>query len=240
VAADSLGSRRRGLAGHGRAAAGTRQRRADRDGAATGLTGGVDAGSALYGHIAGRVGDDRPAGGVCGEALGAQLPNDLDIAADAGIDPALVNRYFGSKEGLFTAVLNSITKDPFALRPFPNNFGEELARMVLRLSGDRHQTQLMALDLAIRSTNSPIAHAIVRQDLEERFIQPLVEKFGGGPDAAARAHIVMSITMGIGVMRGVLGEEAASLQVREEMIAHLAPILDQLADPASAGRGRED
>jgi AcrR family transcriptional regulator len=157
-----------------------------------------------------------------------------DIAADAGIDPALVNRYFGSKEGLFTAVLASITKEPFALRPKPPEFGDELARIVLRLTGDRHQKQLMALDLAIRSTNSPTANAIVREDLEERFIAPLVERFGGGPDAAARAHICTAITMGMGVMRGVLGEDAPGLQVREEMIAHLAPLLDMLADPTKS------
>ena len=163
-----------------------------------------------------------------------------DIAADAGIDPALVNRYFGSKEGLFTAVLNSITKEPFALQPSPGEFGEGLARIVLRLTGDRHENQLMALDLAIRSTNSPTAHAMVRDDLEERFIAPLVEKFGGGPDAAARAHIVMAITMGIGVIRGVLGEEAPSLQMREEMIAHLAPLLDMLADPVAFKTKRDE
>ena len=163
-----------------------------------------------------------------------------DIAADAGIDPALVNRYFGSKEGLYTAVVNSITKDPLVLRPDRGHFGEEVARMVLRMSGDRHEDQLLALDMAIRSTNSPTAHAMVRQDIQERFITPLVEKFGGGPDATARAYIVMSITMGIGVMRGVLGEEASSLRVREEMIAQLAPILDMLADPDGSERARED
>ena len=162
-----------------------------------------------------------------------------DIAADAGIDPALVNRYFGSKEGLFTAVLSSITKDPFALRPAAGEFGDALSRIILRLTGDRHQAQLMALDLAIRSTNSPTANAIVREDLEERFIAPLVERLGGGPDAAARAHIIMAITMGIGVIRGVLGEEGPSLQVREEMITHLAPVLDMLADPTGAPTRRD-
>jgi AcrR family transcriptional regulator len=157
-----------------------------------------------------------------------------DIAADAGIDPSLVYRYFGSKEGLFTTVLSSITKDPFVLRPGPDEFGEKLAQIVLQLAGDRHEAQLMALDLAIRSTNSPTAHAIVREDLAERFIAPLVEKFGGGPDAVARAHICMAITMGMGVMRGVLGAGAPSRQLREDMIVHLAPILDRLAEPPAA------
>ncbi|HTK34347.1 MAG TPA: TetR/AcrR family transcriptional regulator [Caulobacteraceae bacterium] len=175
------------------------------------------------------------------EAAKARFVNDgyeqvgvRDIAADAGIDPALVNRYFGSKEGLFNAVLSSITKEPFSLQVKPPEFGDELARIVLRMTGDRHQNQLMALDLAIRSTNSPTAHAIVRDDLEERFIDPLVARFGGGPDAVARSHICIAITMGMGVMRGILGEDGPSLQVREEMIAHLAPLLDILADPSKS------
>jgi AcrR family transcriptional regulator len=161
-----------------------------------------------------------------------------DIAADAGIDPALVNRYFGSKEGLFIAVLGSFTTDPMSLRVSKAEFGNELARLVLRLGGDRHQDQLQALDLAIRSTNSPVAHAAVRDDLETRFIAPLVERFGGGRDARARAHLCVAITMGMGVMRGILGERGPCRGIREEMIGRLATIFDMLAEPDAAASGR--
>ena len=40
--------------------------------------------------------------------------------------------------------------------------------------------------------------------------------------------------MGLGVMRGVLGDDAPGLQVREDMIAHLAPIFNELASPGEA------
>jgi AcrR family transcriptional regulator len=155
-----------------------------------------------------------------------------DIAADAGIDPALVNRYFGSKEGLLNEVVNSSARSPFFEGAFSEpDFGAELARLLMRLSGDRHKGQLSTLDLTIRSTSSPTAIAIIREDLERRFIRPLVARFGGGPDATARAYVCVAITMGLGVMRGLLGDEGPGLKVREDMIAHLAPIFNQLSKP---------
>jgi AcrR family transcriptional regulator len=51
------------------------------------------------------------------------------VAAHAGVDVALVNRYFGSKQGLFAAI---ITTEAFTFEPFmaigKAGFAEGLAR----------------------------------------------------------------------------------------------------------------
>ena len=155
-----------------------------------------------------------------------------EIAADAGIDPALVNRYFGSKEGLLVAVLESLVDKSHELQMPPGELGPAVARRILLREGQRSQDQLNAIDMAIRS-NSPNARAVVRDDVKARFVAPIAERLGGGPDAEARAHLFSAIMMGVGVMRGLLGESAASRPYVNEMIAHLAPILDQLADPGA-------
>ena len=156
-----------------------------------------------------------------------------DIAAGAGIDPALVNRYFGSKEGLFQAVQSSIARGPSQFDGPPEELGERLARMVLRWEGERAQSQLTAIEIAIRSTTSPTAQAIVREDIERRFVKPLAERLGPGEDAAVRAQLAVAIIMGGGVIRGVLGEAEPARQHREAMIVHLAPMLQRLLDPVS-------
>lgn len=156
-----------------------------------------------------------------------------EIAADAGIDPALVNRYFGSKEGLLVAVLEALVEPTKELSLPPGALGPALARRILYREGQKSQDQLLAIDMAIRS-NSPTARAVVRDDLEKRFIQPMAERLGGGPDAQARAQLVSAVMMGVGVMRGLLGDDASARPYLEEMIQHLGSMLGRLTDPAAA------
>ena len=55
-----------------------------------------------------------------------------DIAARAGVDPALVNRYFGSKEGLFSEAVASKFDLSHLLDGDRATLGERLARYVLQ------------------------------------------------------------------------------------------------------------
>ncbi len=155
-----------------------------------------------------------------------------DIAAEAGVDPALVNRYFGSKEGLLVAVLEALVGGPPAFTLPRGEIGPAVARWILAWEGEGSRDQLMALDMAIRSTNSPTARAVVREDVETRFVAPIVERLGGGADAEVRALLFNAIVMGASVVRGLLGDRAAMRPHLDEMIAYLGPILERLLDPA--------
>ncbi len=59
------------------------------------------------------------------------------IAAKAGVDPALVHHYFGTKEKLFLATMNSpidpAVELPKALAGPPEQAGERLIRLVLNV-----------------------------------------------------------------------------------------------------------
>jgi AcrR family transcriptional regulator len=154
-----------------------------------------------------------------------------DIAADAGVDPALVNRYFGSKEGLFVAVLESLV-GPSGLYRLPSGeFGPAVARGLLYREGERSQNQLLALDICIRATASPTARSAALEDLERRFVAPMAERLGGGEDAEVRALVFNAMIFGAAILRELLGDRAAMRPRLEQLIAVLGPVLDRLAAP---------
>ena len=76
------------------------------------------------------------------------------IAKEAGVDAALIHHYFGSKEGLFQAVLNA------AIRP------EQLEALVVSESPDDWGRQLVrAADKVWTSPAAPALKAVVRRVL---------------------------------------------------------------------------
>jgi AcrR family transcriptional regulator len=126
-----------------------------------------------------------------------------EIAARAGADPALVNRYFGSKEALFT---EAVTRK-FDLRQlFAGDLatlGDRLARFVLQkppIPGHDYNP-LVAL---LRSASCEVPARMLREGLSEGFVRPLAARLDG-PDAAARAELAGSMLLGLLVCRTVIG-----------------------------------
>src|SRR5262245_66433993 len=71
-----------------------------------------------------------------------------EIAADAGVTAALVNRYFGSKEGLFAEVIKRALDMKHLLSGRGANLADHLARLMVygqEDSGDRGNTPLLLL-----------------------------------------------------------------------------------------------
>src|SRR5471032_2960658 len=53
-----------------------------------------------------------------------------DIAADAGADAALINRYFGGKDGLFAAALKESIRPDGIFQWDRKTFGRDIAKMM--------------------------------------------------------------------------------------------------------------
>src|SRR5436309_8529426 len=71
-----------------------------------------------------------------------------EIAADAGVTAALVNRYFGSKEGLFAEVIKRALDIRHWLSDRRANLPDHLARVMVHGqedSGERGHTPLLLL-----------------------------------------------------------------------------------------------
>ncbi|NUR93221.1 MAG: TetR family transcriptional regulator, partial [Nonomuraea sp.] len=109
------------------------------------------------------------------------------IAADAGIDPAMVMRYFGTKEGLFAAAVEPRLGIP-DLTEWPR---EEAGRRLAEFFVERWDSDdsIVAL-LRAAASNEPTAIGRMR-DVFVRQVAPAIARFCADPaQAPARAALV--------------------------------------------------
>lgn len=123
-----------------------------------------------------------------------------EIASDAGVDAALISRYFGSKEELFKAVL---CRGPGADGLFdgdPADFGKRMAHMLVVEPSDSHKIEKFLIML--RSASSPTAAEAIRQNGKDSFYGPF-EAWIGTEDAPVRTRLAASIIMGFALSRAL-------------------------------------
>lgn len=140
------------------------------------------------------------------------------IAAEAGIDPALVLRYFGSKEELLAAVLAESGSVRDLLDGPRSDFGARAARMLLL--EPMEDRKLSVLQIILRSASSPKAGPLIRRNTQVAFYEPM-EAWLGGEDAAIRARTVGAIIMGAAMSRAVdnngLDDESDRLRLADRL-----------------------
>lgn len=157
-----------------------------------------------------------------------------DIAAVAGIDPALVIRYFGSKEKLFCEAIGP----KFDLRAVIDG---DRAGLALRLARAMLNKPVSAVGsepllLLVRSAQSDPAAGMLRTFVDDGVIVPLAAAIGGA-DGERRASLIASTLLGVFVGRFVLALPAMTGDpeaLTEEMAAALQAIID--GAPDSPGR----
>lgn len=129
------------------------------------------------------------------------------IAAEAGVDPALVHHYFGRKDELFAAAVElPIGPEALATRVFAGGLdgaGTRLAEVFFEV-WERQATR-QALLTMLRGAFGTVAGAAV---LREFFGQVLVQRGAAhmhGDDAALRMSLAAAHLIGIAVLRYVVG-----------------------------------
>jgi AcrR family transcriptional regulator len=127
------------------------------------------------------------------------------IAEGAGVTAMMVNRYFGSKEGLFGEVVTDTMRDPIILSP-ENLAAPDIARAfaaaLVGLTGqDTHP--LDGFLILFRSTSSPVAARIARERIAAAH-QLAAQSVVSGAHARERAAIFLSIVAGFQMMRQML------------------------------------
>lgn len=145
------------------------------------------------------------------------------VAFAAGVDAALIARYFGSKEGLFAAAVGDPARPAIRLPLDRSNFGEWLARRLL----ERRSEDPARLLMLQHSVKNATAAAIVRRMLLERFVRP-VGAWIGGEEGELRASLIISHLAGFAMMLHLRIEPLASDS--ELAVALIAPMLQALVD----------
>ena len=124
-----------------------------------------------------------------------------DVAARAGVNQALLFRYFGSKQELFAAVLTRNSEQVIA-----ELSAAELPRqLLLNLLDSAEPHGEHPLVAMLRSWSDERAAEMLRGELGARYTERFAE-LTDADDAQLRADLVLAWVFGIGMVRSVLGK----------------------------------
>jgi AcrR family transcriptional regulator len=155
---------------------------------------------------------------------GYQRAGAREIAADAGVNAALINRYFGSKEKLFAEVIERALDIGHLLQDQRGDLADYLARVMVYGREELKDWGYTPLLLLLRSATEPHAVKLFRRDLNCTALPLLAEQIGGD-DAAVRAAMVMAQLTGFATMYHVLRPKAFADAGGEELVALLSKSL---------------
>lgn len=143
-----------------------------------------------------------------------------DVGRRAGVDPALVVRYFDSKVGLYVAVLRARTGDA---DPAPLT---SRARLIELLASGATPGRSPLLPAAVAPHADPATQEVVRAELYARLVAPLEAAWttAGVEQAGLRAEIAAAAILGVALTRSA-GTFPLLSAVAPEDLAELAHLL---------------
>lgn len=145
------------------------------------------------------------------------------IAREAGIDPSMVMRYYGSKEGLFAAASEFDLRLPDLADVPRGEVGRALVGHFLdRWEGDEVLTALLRVGVT-NTAGSRRMQEIFREQLEP-VVTAVCPVPGQGP---MRAALVSSQILGMALSRFVLRIAPAAGMSRQELVAWLGPTVQR-------------
>lgn len=161
------------------------------------------------------------------------------VAASAGVDPALVHHYFGTKDNLFLAALEMPVDPRELLAPVvqmgPDGAGERLLRTFLSVWDDPEiQVQLLAV---VRSVLNEDGGQLLKEGFIPVVVGPVVGRLVSD-QPEVRVPLVVSQVIGLIVARYVLALPPMATMPAEDVVARIGPVLQHyLTGDLSAGVG---
>lgn len=121
-----------------------------------------------------------------------------DIGERAGVDPALIARYFNNKSGLYTAVLSAELGDAAP----PDLLGSDRLRVLLERADRRGAGPVFRS--AVHAEGAPVVQDAARAQLYLRLVDPLRERFAasGLDRPRLRAEVAVAAFLGVLLARG--------------------------------------
>lgn len=126
-----------------------------------------------------------------------------DIADRAGVNQALLFRYFGNKEDLFHVVLATESRVLVTESPAEQVLAKTLARM---LNEDRDEAQDSVWLAALRSSGHDSAADAIRKQLGQDYLRAL-GSLTDAEDVELRVDLVLAWLVGLGTLRSVVRKE---------------------------------
>ena len=148
-----------------------------------------------------------------------------DIAARAAIDPALVMRYFGSKDALFARATAIDLKLPDLTRTAPAQFGDTLIRHFLDVWEGPASNGTLTILLRTAASDEDIA-AKTRNVFAGQVL-PMLARVADPAEVATRAGLIATQLLGLALCRYVLKVPPVVAMTPERIIACFAPLLQR-------------
>ncbi len=167
------------------------------------------------------------AGRALFDEVGYERATTRDIGERAGVDPALIARYFGGKEGLFLA---AIAEGPLGANADQVDFEPHALIAFLLARWDERGHSPLSRALASPTLTDDVREQ-VRAVVGERLVEPLIEELdaGGVPRAELRAELLLALALGVAVTRANGTLAGLARLPRDEVIAALGPVVDAIA-----------
>ncbi len=151
------------------------------------------------------------------------------VAARAGVDPALVHHYFGTKQRLFVAAME-LPVDPRTFIPRmvagpPEEMGERIARAVVSL-WDSPVMRPLILGLVRSAATDAVAAEMLRKLLAEGPFLVLAQATDR-PDADLRAVLVGTQLVGLAMGRYIMKVEPLASASAEVLARAVGPTIQR-------------
>ena len=193
-----------------------------------------------------RAGENRTREAILGAARRSFGEHGYDgatirgIATDAGVNPALIHHFYGTKEGLFAAAMklpvlpSEILARAFGAArdrlgdDFRAHLGEIMVATMLRV-WDTTEVRTAFLGLLRSAATTDQGLVMLREFITSTILASVVRAAGLGDDAEGRyrAALVGSQVVGLGLTRYLLRLEPIASASIEDLVAAIGPTLQR-------------
>ena len=154
------------------------------------------------------------------------------IAADAGVNAALVMQFFRSKEELFAAVMSIpsgvLSRIAEAFDGPSQTIGERVTRAFLVLWEGPPQESEPLLAMLRAATSNEHASQQLRDFFQTRLLETISPKLGNYPDATIRAGFASAMLVGVIVGRRLVRVPALANEDQETVIRLIGPAIQNI------------
>jgi AcrR family transcriptional regulator len=164
-----------------------------------------------------------------------------DIAAAAGVDPALIRHYFGTKAELFRATMGWPFEPAQVAAQVTGGGRDEIGARLTRVffeAWEQPDTRAPLLAILRGAATHEESATLVRQFIQGQVYRQIAAELPD-PDAELRIDLAMAQLLGIAYLRHILRVEPIASTPLDELTARVAPVIGAHmttgADPRRSG-----
>jgi AcrR family transcriptional regulator len=150
-----------------------------------------------------------------------------DIAAAAGVDPAMIRHYFGTKAELFRATMGWPFEPAQVAARVTGGGRDEIGARLTRVffeAWEQPDSRAPLLAILRGAATHQESATLVRQFIQGQLYRQMADTLPG-PAAELRIDLAMSQLLGIAYLRHILRVEPIASTPVEELVARVTPVV---------------